>query len=140
MTNFTPFLICPFIYWISNNIFKICHFISYLLNSNLQRPNKTFSEKSAFEPGLLSLSERTRKSQNLKKTIKTYNSQFCSGARNRSKSNPLYQIVQMNGKSKKTKSGLCSGARNRSKSNPLYKIVQMNGKSKKTKSGLLWNW
>ena len=30
----------------------------YLLNINLQIPNENFSEKSAFEPGLLFLSER----------------------------------------------------------------------------------
>ena len=33
-------------------------FLSYLLNINLQIPNKHFCEKSAFEPGLLFLRER----------------------------------------------------------------------------------
>ena len=31
----------------------MCHLISYLLNINLQIPNKNFCEKSAFEPRLL---------------------------------------------------------------------------------------
>ena len=44
-----PLLInMPFyIYQIINNIFLICHFISYLLNINLQIPNTNFFKKSA---------------------------------------------------------------------------------------------
>ena len=34
------------------------NFISYLLNINLQIPNKNFFEKSVFEPGLLFLQDR----------------------------------------------------------------------------------
>ena len=40
-------------YRIFNIISYINHFISYLLNLNLQVSNKNFSEKSAFETGLL---------------------------------------------------------------------------------------
>ena len=34
------------------------HFTSYLFNINLKLPNKHFSEKTAFEPGLLFFRER----------------------------------------------------------------------------------
>ena len=42
-----------------NIILYISDFVSYLLNINLQMPNTNFSEKSAFEPGLLFLQDRS---------------------------------------------------------------------------------
>ena len=57
MANLIHFFYMPF--YILNNQYYIINisFICYLLNINLQIPNKNFSEKSAFEPGLLFFQE-----------------------------------------------------------------------------------